>query len=141
MAQGANGVRSEATKTATVLTPSTQPRRSSEADAIGVLPPSVTIVPATFPNFDARPDFLVAGLNSTFSFGVTLKNPIPMNGMLQFTLPNTFQLVDPSHIYTNMDGTFAFETVGSGPWVVKMRRNGDGTVMEASKVLTFEMNR
>ncbi|GMI02363.1 hypothetical protein TrLO_g14122 [Triparma laevis f. longispina] len=114
---------------------------SSESDAIGTLPPSVTIVPATFLNFDARPDYLVAGLNSTFSFSVTLKNPIPVDAMLEFTLPSTFQLVDPSHIYTDMDGTFAFETVGSGPWVVKIRRNGDGTVMAAGDVLNFDMNR
>ena len=114
---------------------------SAESDAIGILPQSIAIVPATLPNFDARPDFLVAGLNSTFSFGVTLKNPVPANALLQFTLPNTFQLVDPSHIHTNMDGTFQFETVGAGPWAVKMRRAGDGSVMESGKVLTFSMNR
>jgi hypothetical protein len=108
----------------------------------------VTWVPATLLDFRARPDFLVADLNSTFSFAMELKNPLPVDGVISLEIPDTFQQVDPnpgsnSVLETDMDGTYTVEVVGpaGGFFTVLVRRAGDGTVVTQAAGLSFQINK
>ena len=126
---------------------------SLEPDSIGIIPPGVTIVPQTFstaPNdsgaVSARPDSLIAGLDSTFSFSVTLWNPLPSNGTLLLHLPPTFYASPAGQPFSkttylaspDVSGTAEFERDGSG--LVYYRRNGDGPPEPAGATLNFQLD-
>ena len=112
---------------------------SPEANSLGTEPPSVTIVPATFLSINARPNYLVADLNSTFSFEVGLKNPLPVGAVLELILPNTFQFVGPGVINTTIDGGISWSITNT--WVLRIVRDGSGTVIPSGTLVSFDMDK
>ena len=116
---------------------------SVEIDAIGLIPNSVTITPQIVHRFSARPDSLIAALDSTFSFSVEIWNPLPINGTLLLTFPNTF----PNNMFSQttavtspeLTGTWSFQRDSS--YRLFIRRNGDGQVVAAGSTLTFQLDK
>jgi len=79
---------------------------------------------------------LVAGAQTTYTFGFTAAHVWPANGKMSFTLPATYTIGSPAVTLTGADGT---ATSGVAGQVVTITRANDGTDTAGSTAITVAL--
>jgi hypothetical protein len=118
---------------------------SNEADSIGTVASAITFTPSTVSPV-ITPVSTIAGATTQLTLDWTTTNPLPSDGVIVFTIPDTFAAVAAASvaITSGIDGTFAVAQVGTattydttlktagGPWGVTLTRQDDGAVVDAN---------
>ncbi|CAM9978091.1 unnamed protein product, partial [Scytosiphon promiscuus] len=100
----------------------------------------LTIIPASFgqpPTVELAS--LVAGHEGAATVNLTLSNPLPADGNILVEFPRNFTSINCTAARaTGMDGTLGVWVASDG-YTVRVRRAGDGTVVQAGAEITLEL--
>jgi hypothetical protein len=127
---------------------------SSEVDASSPQVAGVTIVPSSFSNVVPTVALVTssaAGSIGDISITLTLGNPLPIAGAIVVQLPATFAAVacDSASITSTQPGSTVAEQASvtvvqpqtvSGVYTVEVTRQGTGSVLTTSTILTLTLN-